>query len=136
MLTQMNHLIFIPFLCTLLFACGGGNSGGGSIGGDRSQTNDGQANAVWLNNGTDSFTNTSQTLGNSTPTHSITLGDIDGDGDLVVGNRSEVNTVWRNDGAGNFTDTNQTLGSARTTSVILGYIDGDGDLGLVAGNDG
>ena len=97
------------------------------------------ANRVWINNGSGVFTDTSQMLGNS-ESDSMALGDVDGDGDLdlVVGNRgstnSKPNSVWTNDGRGVFTDTGQKLGSADSDSIVLGDIDGDGDLDLISGN--
>ena len=68
---------------------------------------------------------------------SVTLGDVDGDGDLdlVAGNNfGEANRVYINDGAGSFTDSGNVLGANDTRSVTLGDLDGDGDLDLVAGN--
>ena len=70
-------------------------------------------------------------------TRSVSLGDVDGDGDLdlITGNSTEVNRVYLGNGNGTFasgsdvdTPTNATF------SVSLGDVDGDGDLDLVAGN--
>jgi hypothetical protein len=73
---------------------------------------------------------------------SISLGDIDNDGDLdlVAGNSGQTNRLYLNNGTADpfgdlqtgieiGTDTDKTL------SVQLGDLDGDGDLDLVTGND-
>jgi hypothetical protein len=98
--------------------------------------NYGQANSVYVNDGTGTFTDSGQSLG-SYRTTSIALGDIDSDQDLdlVVGNdNGEANRVYLNDGSGTFTDSGQSLGSYHTSSIALGDVDGDGDLDLIAGN--
>ena len=98
---------------------------------------DNNPNAIWINDGTGSFTDSGQTLGNSDNSYSAALGDLDGDGDLdvMVANVNEPNTVWINDGNGNFNNTGQ-LGNSGSVSVALGDIDGDGDLDAVFANGG
>ncbi|RKZ78144.1 MAG: hypothetical protein DRR19_26920 [Candidatus Parabeggiatoa sp. nov. 1] len=51
------------------------------------------------------FIDSGQSLGSFSST-SVTLGDLDGDGDLDawVANLSQANRVWLNDGSGTFTD--------------------------------
>jgi hypothetical protein len=64
----------------------------------------GSPNEVWLNDGSDTFTDSGQQLGDNTSL-AVDVGDIDGDGDLdaVVGNAAgEANTVWLNNGNGQF----------------------------------
>jgi hypothetical protein len=94
--------------------------------------------------------NTGQLLGN-TQSLDVTVGDLDGDGDLdaFVANSGQ-DYVWLNDGNGYFNDSGQRLGDEGKTSVDvdLGDLDGDGDLdafvvvysqdtyGLVWFNDG
>jgi hypothetical protein len=97
-------------------------------------------NEVWVNDGMGVFTDTGQHMG-SQNSYSVGLGDLDGDGDLdaYFANGSPTGTpdaVWLNDGAGVFTDTGQLLGAGYTHGVVLGDVDGDGDLDVVAGNDG
>jgi hypothetical protein len=67
----------------------------------------------------------------------VSLGDLDGDGDLdawVANSVNQANRVWINQGgvqggvAGNFLDSGQALGNSRSTSVALGDLDADGDL--------
>jgi hypothetical protein len=96
----------------------------------------GEANKVWRNDGTGTFTET-QSLG-SAPSVAVALGDVDGDGDLdaFVANRAGANKVWRNDGTGTFTDGNQSLGSADSLGVALGDVDSDGDLDAFVANFG
>jgi hypothetical protein len=87
-------------------------------------------------------------------TYSVAVGDLDGDGhlDIVVGNgdwpSGEQNTIYLNDGTGDFyagpvscaTPPTRTLcfgtGMDATSSVAVGDMDGDGDLDVVAGNQG
>ena len=73
----------------------------------------------------------------SDTTHSVAVGDMDGDSDLdiVVGNESELSVVYLNDGAGNFL-TEHHFGPEEgwTHSVAVGDMNGDGDLDIVAGN--
>ena len=68
---------------------------------------------VWTNDGSGTFTDSGQALGNSN-SFSVALGDLDGDGDLdaMVANYDQPNTVWTNDGSGTFTDSGQALGSS------------------------
>ena len=60
----------------------------------------------------------------------ISLGDLDGDGDLdaVFSNYTKGNSVWLNDGQASFTTTGQQPGYGFRST--LGDLDGDGDLDL------
>jgi len=98
-----------------------------------------QPNLVWTNDGNGSFTET-QVLNGSIgddQSHSVALGDLDGDGDLDImfGNNGN-NTVWTNDGNGTFTDSGQALGETLSWGVALGDLDGDGDLDAMIANNG
>ncbi|MCP3910336.1 MAG: Ig-like domain-containing protein, partial [Actinomycetia bacterium] len=99
-----------------------------------------QPNTVWLNDGglqggtPGAFTDSGQSLGSS-DSFAVSLGDVDGDGDLDVFVANwQPNQVWLNAGGlqggtpGAFTDSGQTLGSADSVGVSLGDVDGDGDL--------
>jgi uncharacterized protein (TIGR02145 family) len=77
-----------------------------------------------------SFVDSGQRLGNGR-SWDVSLGDLDGDGDLDAfvanGQRGEKeSTVWFNDGRGTFTAGKQPLGYGM--GVSLGDLDGDGDL--------
>jgi predicted lipoprotein with Yx(FWY)xxD motif len=90
-------------------------------------------NRVWLNDGSGIFSDSDQSLGDS-PSNSVALGDVDGDGDLdawVANHRTyRPNRVWLNDGNGTFSDSGQNLYQVgnQSNSVALGDVDGDGDL--------
>lgn len=70
-------------------------------------------------------------------TYAVTLGDLDGDGDLdayLANGENEVpvpNTVWLNDGAGHFTDSGQQIGRRESHAVLLTDLDLDGDLDAI-----
>jgi hypothetical protein len=105
--------------------------------------NDNQANRLYLNNGTaDPWAGVtgSDITADADNTHSIALGDVDGDGDLdlVVGNDYEANRLYVNNGTAapwsSVTGSDITADAGSTYSVVLGDVDGDGDLDLMAGN--
>ena len=76
------------------------------------------------------FSTTGQILGDAS-TRSVSLGDLDGDGDLdaFVANSFEYpDTVWLNDGLGGFIDSGQSLANFWSEDAALGDVDGDGDL--------
>ncbi|NET57033.1 MAG: DUF4347 domain-containing protein [Symploca sp. SIO2E6] len=65
------------------------------------------------------FTDSGQELGSSY-SHGVSLGDVDGDGDLdafIANSASEANKVWFNNGDGTFTDSGQSLGSSTSVSI-------------------
>ena len=93
--------------------------------------------SIWINDGRAAFTRHTGLV--STPDCSaVTLGDLDGDGDLDawISNRVSMapDTVWFNDGNGGFTDSGQRLGQSVSMNTALGDIDGDGDLDAFVAN--
>ncbi|MBL8898727.1 MAG: VCBS repeat-containing protein [Planctomycetes bacterium] len=102
-----------------------------------------QQNRLYLNSGTDTFTDATATrmpVGRYY-TSSLALGDVDGDSDLdlVVGNDGEQSRLYLNNGTGTFLDTGASRMPVRnyaTSAVTLGDVDRDGDLDLVLGNRG
>lgn len=88
---------------------------------------------MWLNDGAGGFIPhpTTPELGAAISRH-VTLGDLDGDGDLDVlfAHFNQPDTVWVNDGNGNFTPhpTMPALGVGSSFDVALGDLDNDGDL--------
>ena len=103
----------------------------------------GEPNTVWINNGAGLFSSNGQALGGAT-SQGDALGDLDGDGDLDAfvanGNsergRNEPNEIWLNDGNGRFSDSGQRLGFDISQAVVLGDLDGDGDLDAFVANGG
>ena len=101
-------------------------------------------NRLYLNDGKGFFTDaTSRLPGDSDETTCLGLGDLDGDGDpdLVCGTAGllagQRNRLYLNDGKGFFTDATTArtpFGPGMTRSLVLGDLDGDGDLDLVCGN--
>jgi len=77
-----------------------------------------------------SFTDSGQSLGNERSNH-VSLGDLDGDGDLdvVLGDQGRVE-VWFSDGQGTFSEQAQEfeISSGWYLSLDLGDLDGDNDL--------
>jgi arylsulfatase A-like enzyme len=104
-----------------------------------------QVSRLYLNNGTvDPFNGVPGTdIGvDNDYTRSISLGDMDGDGDLdvVTGNSGQTNRLYLNDGTADpfigISGTDISLDGDNSRSIMLGDVDGDGDLDVVAGNAG
>jgi hypothetical protein len=99
---------------------------------------------VRLNGGDASGSNTgifsggSNTSISSGPLH-LTLGDIDGDGDLDVVTSDRYiyyMSVFRNDGSGSLVRTAHPSTGRVPTGIVLGDVDNDGDLDLLVANSG
>jgi hypothetical protein len=114
---------------------------------DLVQGNSAGENKLYLNRGVadDFFSGQSQSFGSEGGrTRSVALADMDGDGDVdvVVGNSGQTNKLYLNNGKAsdekNFVQTGMPIGSEMddTYSVALADMDGDGDVDVVAGNNG
>jgi Tol biopolymer transport system component len=87
---------------------------------------------IFLNDGTGRFTDSGQRL-NAVKNASVSLGDLDGDGDpdLVLTDYMEPCQIWLNDGSGQFMDSGFRFGDDQFyRHVHLGDLDGDGDLDI------
>jgi hypothetical protein len=105
--------------------------------------------SLWISDGQGEYIHSEQQF-DILGTKAIALGDLNGNGYLdaffanhssLVGNthdldRFQANTIWFNNGQGIFTMSHQTVGEAMSLSVVLGDLDGDGDLDAIVGNEG
>jgi hypothetical protein len=104
--------------------------------------NNNEAETVWLNDGTGAFSAHGSFGGGTDSSQAVALGDLDGDGDLdaaVAGAFGVAETVWVNDGSGSFAPhpVQATFNGSQlfSTDVVLGDLDGDGDLDAVVSSD-
>ncbi|MBK8979596.1 MAG: VCBS repeat-containing protein [Planctomycetes bacterium] len=99
------------------------------IGGDRGD------DAVWINDGSGSFTELAGAFAGGTgSTTALLLADLDGDGDLDIwSGRNGSDQVWINDGSARFT-AGASMPASRTTALGVGDVDRDGDLDVLQGN--
>ena len=112
---------------------------------DIAAANHEQQNMVLINNGSGGFSSSGLNYGNADEaTFVVDVGDIDNDGDIdVVMGNSELsssaslqNKAFFNDGTGNLgTSSNFGTGSDNSRAVILGDVDGDGDLDVAVANN-
>ncbi|MEC9477495.1 MAG: FG-GAP-like repeat-containing protein [Planctomycetota bacterium] len=99
--------------------------------------NDTSGNTVWINQGgvqagvVGQFLDSGQALGSSSSI-AVSLGDVDGDGDLdaLVANAGQPDRIYLNDGGGIYSDSGQELTGLVSSSWdgSLADVDGDGDL--------
>ncbi len=103
-----------------------------------------EPNEVWLNNGSGTFNNSGQSLGNAL-SQAVTLGDLDGDSDLdaFVANGGpaildgQPDEVWLNNGSGLFVSNGQSLGNQSSYGAAMADLHQDGTLDVfVAGYNG
>lgn len=101
------------------------------VGNDDPRTS-GQANKVWLNDGTGHFADSEQNLGHA-HTRVVALIDVEGDGDLdAFVDNATASQIWLNDGTGRFLDSGQRLSHTNGYIVNVGDVDGDGDADVFA----
>jgi VCBS repeat-containing protein len=101
----------------------------------------GEANTLWLNDGSGVFTDSvatfaAQDLGTSLDSEGLALADVDGDGDLDVyfANQDGGNQLFLNNGAGLFSNSNLNMGNLGSQGVAVGDVDGDGMPDFVVAN--
>lgn len=87
---------------------------------------------IWTNDGTGAFFAGGQDFGGgSAGVSEVAFGDLNGDGlsDAFVARLSDPSQVWTNNGSGVFCNSGQSLnGTGTSVQVVLGDVDGDGDL--------
>ena len=91
-----------------------------------------QPDQIWLNDGSGTFTDSGQELGNSS-SDTIELDDIDDDGDVDAVVVGASTTVWLNDGSGTFVESDESISSSSVNAVDMGDLDGDGDSDIFLG---
>jgi hypothetical protein len=111
---------------------------------DLTAGNFGQANRLYLNNGSaDPFSGvTGADISSDVhSTYSVRLADVDGDGslDLLAGNYGgQINRLYLNNGSADpfsgVTGADISNDAKYAYSIVLGDVDGDGDLDLTTGN--
>ncbi len=104
-----------------------------------------EQNLILLNDGQATFTNSGQPIRSAASrTDALALGDLDGDGDIDAyfsgegGVFGDTDEIWLNNGAAGFSSIQSGLVNDASTQVVLGDVDQDQDLDLLAaicGND-
>ncbi len=87
---------------------------------------------VWLNDGSGVFELGSTLVPGG---EHVAVGDLNGDGHPdLAGAQDGPNHVWFNDGTGSFTDSQLRIGDELTSQIVLGDVDNDDDLDILAAN--
>ncbi len=90
------------------------------------------ANRLWLNDGSGTFTPSSQSFGPIYPAHDVDMADLNGDlfPDIFVVYHDAPSRIYLNDGAGGFVGSGQEIGSAgdHPQTIQLCDVDDDTDV--------
>lgn len=105
--------------------------------------NVGQTNKIYIyDSGNGSFVTTGTNIGSEIDaSYSVVLADVDNDGDLdvIAGNYGQTNKLYLYDSvSSSFSAAGTIIGSDtdNTWEIVLGDVDGDGDLDVLTGNKG
>lgn len=103
-----------------------------NVGTDGGEGSSDGSTVVWLNDGSGFFEVGAAMVPGG---EHVAIGDLNGDGHPdLVGAQAGANRIWFNDGVGGFTESQLQLGDELTSQIVLGDVDNDSDLDILAAN--